>query len=226
MTSDGGDSTCCSIDVALPRRVFVLSLACSGELALDMDGRRIVEVLGVVSVWVGAVLAAQGPEGVVAVAAGLNQHIGLILLCLAACALLHNMAPRGALSGPLLLGGAGFTVLVIRNQWWNARDIWLLTGTTLAIAGGLILMRKRQSTLRSDPVRRIVGVIFRRRPVINSDQYAPERLLVLAIFGRVDIDLRSARIPRYGPVEVMVSCWMGTVKLFVADHWPVVAAGT
>jgi hypothetical protein len=133
------------------------------------------------------------------------------------------MAPRGALSGPFLLGGAGFAVLAVRNQWWNARDIWLLTGTALAIAGGLTLMRKRQSPFRSDPVRRIAGAIVRRRLVINSDQCAPDRLLVLAIFGRVDIDLRSAGVPSYGLVEVMVSCWMGTVEFFVADHWPVVA---
>jgi len=211
------------LNIFTPRRVLVLSLAYSGELADDMDGRRIVEVLGVVCVWVGAVLAAQGPEGVAWIVVGLTQHMALILLCLATGALLYNIAPRGALPGPLLLGSAGLTVLAIRNQWWNDQDVWFLTGTALAIVGGLTVMRKRQTTLRSNPVRRIVGAIVRRRLVVEADQYAPERIVVLAICGRVEIDLRLARLPRYGPVEVMVSCWMSAVELFVANHWPVVA---
>ena len=69
----------------------------------------------------------------------------------------------------------------------------------------------------------VAGVLFKRNFVIKHGEVAPERMRVLAVLCRVQIDLRLANVPRYGPLEIPITCWWGTIDIQIPDHWAVVA---
>lgn len=184
---------------------------------------RVGGLSGLGLVVVGVILAVDGPHGIATAAGLVGDHVGVVLVAAAVAGLVHNLAPRGTVIGPAVLAGAGVGALALRYGWWSARDVWVVVGAALVIAGGLMAVGGQSRPLRSDPARRVVAVLFRRTVEFRSGEDAPERLTVVAVFTRCEVDLRRAELPRYGPVEIMVSCWASVVTLRLPGHWPVVA---
>ena len=47
--------------------------------------------------------------------------------------------------------------------------------------------------------------------------------MLTSVAARIDVDLRTAQPPQYGPLQVFVSCWGGAVHLDFPEGWAVVA---
>lgn len=171
----------------------------------------------------GAILVVAGPAGLAAAVRVLLGHAGLVLIGMALAALLYNLAPQGTLAGPVVLAAVGGAVLAWQRGWWSARSIWALVGLALALTGGALVIRKDPGVVTTEPVRRIVAPAVRRRLAFRSEEGAPERLRLVAVAARIDVDLRQAQPPAYGPMEVFVSCWGGTICFDIPDSWAVVA---
>ena len=186
--------------------------------------RTLAGLLGLAMIGVGAIVAVDGLDGVVRVAQALVAHVGVVLVALAIVLLAHNMAPAGTWVGPLTVGGVGVAILAWQHGW-GFGAIWAAAGGMMMLVGGRIVMSMRfeSEPIEAAPVRRLIGVLARRRLGFTSTQHAPERLRILAVGARIDIDMRAARLPAVGPVEVLISCWEGAVKLQLPQHWAVVA---
>jgi hypothetical protein len=190
---------------------------------------RFTRVTGLVAVVTGTALTLDGPEAVEAALGWLFTHADLIVIGVAVMGLLHNIAPRGALAGPLILGAAGLTAAVIRGHSLPAMGGWSTVGAGVAVVGGLMVMRRTSQPAQPDPVRRVVAAVFSREIVYEAGQDAPERLSVVAIGCPVDVNLKAAGLPRHRLVEINIVCIAAHVRIAVPANWPVVAgrvAGT
>lgn len=207
---------------SLPARLRRLPAHLWSPLWVRRD-RQLVNILALAAAWVGGILTASGPAGMGAVTKALVENVEFILIGTAIIVLLHNLAPKGVLIGPIVLAIVGLLILLTRLELWAASRTWLFIGITLTVAGVILAMRSDNRPPRAFPVLRILGALVRRRLVLSPEDYAPERLVAVAILGKLEVDMRKARLPRYGPVEVMVTCLLGRVTIAIPLHWPVAA---
>lgn len=188
-----------------------------------MVSSRSIRLIGLAATVAGTLLSVDGPQSLAALFHWLFSYAGVILLVIAAIGLVRNIAPRGSVTGPLLLGAIGLAVVMFREGWWPAAGAWSATGVGLAVAGGLMVMQPEKPPLRSSPVRRTVGALFNREITYSQGQDAPELLSIVAIGCRFRVRLASAGQPTYGLVEINVVSLLGHVEFSLPRGWPVVA---
>ncbi|MEU8817875.1 hypothetical protein [Actinoplanes sp. NPDC048796] len=191
-----------------------------------MTNGRIGGLLGVAGIWAGLVLALVGPGSFSTAGRAVLDHAGYAVLGCAAVVLLYNLAPKGTLTGPLLLGAVGVVLIALTGDWRISQDGWSVAGLAIALAATSVVLRRPAGSGPPAPTRRTSGLLLNRHLIYDLDAEAPERLDVTALLCRVVIDLRSAGTPRTGPLEVVVSSAAGHVDLAFPSHWPVVAGRT
>ena len=188
-----------------------------------MSVQLLYRLVGLAVFGFGLVLAIDGPTRVGEVTHDIARHAGACILAAAVIVLIYNLAPRGTLLGPAVLAVAGLGVLTWQNQWWPVKPEWAALGITMLLLGGVVVIRKDRVVATSDPTRRLVALFTRRRVALGALDNAPEQLSLIAFLAPLEVDLTSAQRPSYGPVEVLVTCWGGAVRLTVPSHWAVVA---
>lgn len=182
-----------------------------------------IRLAGLAAVGVGTILAIDGPDGVSGLLRWLVSHVGMIILGVTVVGLLHNIAPRGSVVGPGALGTIGLAVVMFQEGWWPPLGAWPMIGIGIALAGGFIVMQENVPPPQPAPIRRVVGALFNREVIYLAGQDAPQRLSVIALGCRVNVNLASAGLPRYEPVEINIACLLGHVEIALPNHWPVVA---
>ena len=179
--------------------------------------------VGICAVAAGALLAAGGPAYVATGIRTLLGHSGFILIACAIALLIYNLSPTGAVGGPVVLAVAGGLVLATQRNWWSARSTWEVAGLVMVCTGGALVVRRDHGVTSSGPVRRTTSLLARRTLRFGPKVYTPERLILTSVAARLDVDLHAAQPPQFGPLQIFVSCWGGTVHLDFPDGWAVVA---
>jgi hypothetical protein len=145
-----------------------------------------------------------------------------LLLATGATMLFRAALPRGASVAPLVLIAAGGVVLAARFD--AADDIRLGNMVPLIlIAGGVTVAMSYHSgeSEINTRVRRYTSVLFPVRKSLNG--IAPDKIIVRAIPGMIDLDLSRADYPNAYRLVIDVTVFYGRIELTIADTWKVAA---
>lgn len=177
---------------------------------------------------VGAILVAAGPSGLRRGADLIGTASGYLCLAAAVLLVLARVLPSGAWAGPLLLASMGIVILGFRahTAWYENR--WALVGGLLMVIGGVWVSQPSSkptppTTARPKPYVRVVSIGYRLPVSIPAKVPAPQLATLVAVAGRLTLDLSAADAPRRQGIELFVSCWVGGhVTLVVPNDWAVV----
>jgi hypothetical protein len=174
-------------------------------------------------VGLGSAIAAGGPAGVAELARLVWAHLDLLLASAATVVFVAAVAPRGTLMAPLVLALAAAGVYAWRHRVGTGPELWALIGTGAVAAGGWLTMSDTNDRdVRSlDPVLRRMAVLLP-RTIRVVDRPAPDQLLVLAVGGRVRVDLSEAKPPRGTVMELVLTCCAAQVEVAIPRSWAVV----
>jgi hypothetical protein len=117
----------------------------------------------------------------------------------------------------------GAAVFAFQRGHWSDRVTWQLAGGGLIVMGGWLAMAPTSPASSLDPVRRELAVVIPRPIRIRSEERSPQQLSVIAIGTSAHVTFAEGCILTDHVVELLVSCWGGSVDVQLPDSWPVVA---
>lgn len=170
----------------------------------------------------GSIVAAYGTDGVIRLWEIMLRYGPYALVAAGVLALAGRLVPRVIDPGPILLILIGASVIAVQRSWFPGGSLTNVAGLLTITVGGWLMTATPSASRQADPVRRASTAILPRRVRIAGPSPTPLQISVLAVCGRITLDLRDAADPELTRVEITVSCWAGgSVDIFLPGHWAI-----
>lgn len=176
--------------------------------------------LGLVAVAVGAAWWTGGYVAVQRGAAAMVAAIPFLLIAGGLILLLRVLAPRGALTGPLVLMGAGGIWAAASGGLLDSLAVERVLPIVLTIGGVAIAMssRSHEADLDTGVVTRTAFLLPRR---VKLDK-TPEKLVLRALVGDANVNLSQLSREPMDDLQLDLSIFYGRIELLLPRQWTVV----
>lgn len=183
-------------------------------------------ILGLACVVAGTVMVLGGASSATSAASAVWANLDLILIVIGSAALGRHFLQRDIPRGPVAVATCGLVLLAWRQNWIRQESLIVLVGTVVLLGGANVALGAVPAGRSDTAVQTVGALLARRKRSFGIDEEPPERLRAWSLLGRIDLDLRRAEIPRYGPIELLISSWGGDLRLRLPNDWVVVAGRT